>query len=260
VYDNSQWKLWTVFGAHFHALRINALMVLGFEEVSLLELFKGARVNGCVEYVRLKPMYVIETDDKFNEGIGDCVGMKRYYDDKRNWRRDDWVVLNGESGKGFDIFYCLDKSKEDGQIVITDQRKRISGALGTSRVGSLVERARIKSSVVCLFSCFTTSGFGCGDIPHDCCVVSYSETRAYHGALRVHPAASPCVNLNVASISYLKMVFKGKDCDQFCKEILKKRVKRKFHSIVEVDELISANRQRWNIKIKKDDLERIVFS
>jgi hypothetical protein len=260
VYDKAPWQLWEVFGAHFHALRINALIILGFTQVVLLDLFSGALVNGCGQYVRLKPMYVIETEDKFSENLGDYVGMKGHYDEKRNWRQDGWVVLNWESGKGVDIFYCLDKSSEDGQIVITDQRKRVSGALGVSKICLLVEKARIMSSIVCLFSCFTSSRFGHEDIPKDCCVVSYSQTRAYHGAMWVHPAASPCVNLNLASVSYLKMVFKGKDCDEFCQEILKERIKRKFHKIEDVEDFISTKKQILDIDIREEDLERIVFS
>jgi hypothetical protein len=262
VYDKAPWQLWEVFGAHFHALRINALMILGSKEVALSELFKGALVNGCDQSVHLKPMYVIETEDKFNENLGDYVGLKGHYDDKRKWRgdKDGWVVLNGESGKGVDIFACLDKSSKDGQLIITDQRKPISGALGASKVDSLVKNARIMSSVVCLFSCFTSSHFEHGDIPKDCCLVSYSQMRAYHGAMWVHPAASPCVNLNLASVSYLKMVFKDKDCDKFCQEILKERTKRKFLSIVDVEKFISAKKQKTDVNIREDDLERIVFS
>jgi hypothetical protein len=71
MYDKTPWQLWAVFRAHLHALRLNALMILGFEKVELLELFKGALLNGCDQSVCLKPMYVIETEDKFNENLGD---------------------------------------------------------------------------------------------------------------------------------------------------------------------------------------------
>jgi hypothetical protein len=49
--------------------------------------------------VRLKPMQVIKIEDKFNENLGDYVGVKGHHDEKRNWRRECLVVLNGESGK-----------------------------------------------------------------------------------------------------------------------------------------------------------------
>jgi len=260
VYDKAPWQLWEVFGAHFHALRINSLIILGSREVVLKGLFAGALVNGCDQCVRLKPMYVVQTEDKFNDNIGDSVGMKGHHDDKRNWRRGGWVVLNEESGEGVDIFYCLDKCNEDGQVVITDQRKRVSSAMGPSKVDSLVEKARIMHSVVCLFSCFTSSRFCHEDIPKDCCFVSYSQTRAYHGAMWLHPASSPCINLNSASISYLKMVFKGKDGDIFCKDILKERTKRKFLKMEDLEGFILAKKPNMDIKIKEEDLERVVFS
>lgn len=46
----------------------------------------------------------------------------------------------------------------------------------------------------------------------------------------------PYVNLNLASVSFLKVVLEGKDCDEFCREILKERVTRKFVSIADVEE------------------------
>lgn len=70
----------------------------------------------------------------------DKVGAKGHPNDKKNWTRDGWVVLNGE---GVDIFFSLDKAKGSGQIVITDQRKFDSKALGVSKLNELIETARI---------------------------------------------------------------------------------------------------------------------
>jgi len=32
IYDEAPWQLWKVFGVHFHALRMNALLNIGFKE------------------------------------------------------------------------------------------------------------------------------------------------------------------------------------------------------------------------------------
>ena len=198
VYAIGSWKLWEAFGAHFHALRINALLILGQKRVSLRDLFKGALINGCERFVRLKPMHVIETEDKINEKLVPKVGTKGHSNDKKNWRRDGWVALNDEGG---DIFFSLEMANGSGSVVITDQRKRDTKALGASKLNKLVESARITpSTVVCLFSCLSSTHLRPEDIPNDSCVVSYAQTRAYHGSLWVHPAASPCVNLNLDSI------------------------------------------------------------
>ena len=196
MYDKATpWQLWEVFGAHFYALRINALMILGDTEVPLCELFEGALINGCDQSVLLKPMEVIQTEDVFSQDLGEYVGIKGDCNDKRNWRRDGWVVLNGERGKGVDIFYSLDKSNRDGQIVVIDQRRAASrGALAASWLNELVEKARVTpSSVVCLFNSLSSSRLDREDIPKDSCLVSHAQTEAYYGALWVHPAASPYI-------------------------------------------------------------------
>ncbi|RKP18705.1 hypothetical protein ROZALSC1DRAFT_22966, partial [Rozella allomycis CSF55] len=46
MYDKSPWQLWEVFGAYFHALRINAFLIIGRTTVKARELFEGALING----------------------------------------------------------------------------------------------------------------------------------------------------------------------------------------------------------------------
>ena len=53
------------------------------------------------------------------------------------------------------------------------------------------------------------------------------------------------------------MVFKGRDRDEFCQEILRGRVKRMFISIAEVEKFISE--KRLDIEIKDDDLRGLYF-
>jgi hypothetical protein len=50
----------------FHALRINSLIIVGYSEVKVKQLFKGAIVNGCEDKVVLRPMLVMETEDKYS--------------------------------------------------------------------------------------------------------------------------------------------------------------------------------------------------
>ena len=205
-------------------------------------------------------MEVIETEDVFSHDLGEHVGIKGHSSDKRNWRRDGWVVLNGKRGKAVDIFYGLEKSNRDGQIVVTDQRRAASGgALAATKLKELIEKARITpSTVVCLFSCLSSSRLEREDIPRDSCLVSHVQTIAYHGALWVHPAASPCIDLNSASIGYLKMVFKGEDADEFCRKIMKRRDRRRFRTMEEVENFISAMKKKLQFSVSEDDVGRII--
>ena len=205
-------------------------------------------------------MHVIETEDKINEKLVPKVGTKGHSNDKKNWRRDGWVILNGGGGEGVDIFFSLEMANGSGSVVITDQRKRDTKALGASKLNKLVESARITpSTVVCLFSCLSSTHLRPEDIPNDSCVVSYAQTRAYHGSLWVHPASSPCVNLNLDSIISLKMVFKGQDAEKFCREILKKRLKGKFRTMEEVEKFISAKKKKLEFNVSEDDMGRIIL-
>ena len=65
-------------------------------------------------------------------------------------------------------------------------------------------------------------------------------------------------DLNSASVSSLKMVFKGEDADKFCREIMKKRDKRKFRTMEDVEKFISAKKKKLDFNIKEDDIGRII--
>ena len=54
------------------------------------------------------------------------------------------------------------------------------------------------------------------------------------------------------------MVFKGKDADEFCREIMKKRLEGKFNSLEEVENFISAKKQKLQFNISEDDMKRII--
>jgi hypothetical protein len=268
VYHRAPWQLWEAFGAHFHALRINSLIIIGKAEIKLKELFSGALVAGCDEKVILQPMQIMETEDVYCSDIGPEIGTKGYYDLKQNWIKGGWVVINGENGTGVDIFFSLEVTDKRRRIIVTDQRKRASQPLGSNRITNLIERARIIpqnlgfrsiSVVSCVFSCFTSSSFGIQDIPNNSCVVSYNQAKDYHGSLWIHPAASPCVDINRAPISYLNMLFLGRDSEKLCKSILEEqRNKRKFLQIRELESFVK--KSNMDAYLREDSQERIVFS
>ena len=208
----------------------------------------------------------METEDIFSESIGVQIGTKGHKLGIRNWIDDGWVVINGENGKGVDLFFSLKKSDMSGSIIVTDQRKRVSGSLGALRVSDLIENARILpknlgdiSGVACLFSCFTSSFLKSNDIPQNSCLVSYTQAKSYHGSLWVHPAASPCIDINLAPESYLKMLFRGRDSGKLCRNIVEERNnKRKFCEISQVEEFIKEN--KLDVDFAAESKERIVFS
>eukprot|EP01031_Cornospumella_fuschlensis_P026089 gene26089-31505_t len=67
------WQQWEVFGAHFHALRINAFMVIGRTSIPLKDLFSGLLCHwpcACNDvYVKLKPALIYECDKRLSPDL-----------------------------------------------------------------------------------------------------------------------------------------------------------------------------------------------
>ncbi|EPZ34850.1 hypothetical protein O9G_001981 [Rozella allomycis CSF55] len=256
MYEKSPWQLWGVFGAYLHALRINALLIIGKDTVKVRELFEGALINGCDQEVKLRPMLVMETEDKLSSQLGSSVKRKGRVDEVHDYLQEGIVVINGENGQGVDPFFALE-STQGGYILINDQRKHDSGE---QTVTNLIHKALIKPNIQhvsvtvipCLFSCF--SSFSLTEIPKNSIVVSYPQSKAYHGSMWIHPAASPYINVNNTSITHLKNILNGADVATAARQIIAN--KRKYASIVELDEDL----KRFGACIKEEEKERIVFA
>lgn len=73
VYGCEPWQLWEVFGACFHAARINSLLLLKEEEVSVSRLFEGGTGAEGNTQVKLRPMEVFLTSDVLSKDLGETV-------------------------------------------------------------------------------------------------------------------------------------------------------------------------------------------
>ncbi|RKP17013.1 hypothetical protein ROZALSC1DRAFT_31147 [Rozella allomycis CSF55] len=225
MYEKSPWQLWGVFGAYLHALRINALLIIGKDTVKVRELFEGALINGCDQEVKLRPMLL-------SSQLGPSVKRKGRVDEVHDYLQEGIVVINGENGQGVDLFFALE-STQGGYILIDDQRKHDPGE---QTVTNLIHKALIKPNIQhvsvtiipCLFSC--CSSFSLTEIPKNSIVVSYPQSKAYHGSMWIHPAASPYINI-IAN-------------------------KKTYASIVELDDDLKS----FGACIKEEEKERIVFA
>ena len=243
IYDKAPWQLWEVFGAFYHALRINALIIISGSNCQVKKLFGGAIMNGCDDEVELRPMLVMETEDKFSHTMTRNFGRKGHYNEQHDWLTGGYVVINGEGGKGVDVFFALKKKSSNGYVVITDQRKRVGGNnLGPISVSNLLKKARIKPDIfeanstviTCLFSCVTFANVSDVDLGEESVVVSYNQYQQYHGTLSSHPASCPLVKINTDPVSYILMVLTGKDRRKLADAVL---VRRKVQIFTTFDDL-----------------------
>ncbi|KAJ3002138.1 UNVERIFIED_CONTAM: hypothetical protein HDU68_006433 [Siphonaria sp. JEL0065] len=256
VYDKPLWALWEVFGAYFHALRINAMIIVGRPVVKLSALFKGALVCGCDEEVELLPTKVIEYDDKFGSSIGKEIGRKGRVLEKHDWLKEGLVVINGEDGEGVDIFFALKKKGQDRYIICLDQRKRVAGSQDLLSSARIFPAALGDVTVVpLLFSSLVSTNVK--DLPSDAVVVTYAQLQSYHGGLWLHPASSPCVNVNRDPVSYIKMVLTGtsQDIQRAANGLIEQREKRSFETIESIADAV----QKISKRVQLSNQERIVF-
>lgn len=156
------WQRWEQFGAHFHALRINAFMVLGYSSISLNQLFSGlqcylSEISNDMHVV-LKPAIVYESECQ----LAPHVNLKKVAE-KRNIPFESEnlldsrqssvyrVCVNGTGGEAVDIFFvlfCFRKSASKPKIfpvLILDQRKCEARSLHKQYVENLINsmKARI---------------------------------------------------------------------------------------------------------------------
>ena len=224
---NSPWQQWELFGACYSALRINALLITssnkeGVVTLPVSRIFEGAKVNLSGDHmVKLRPMRVAQTEHQLASSSPAVIHLKMEPRDT-NWVSTGVVVINGDNGKGVDIFYTLELHDSPGKyLLVTDQRKRVKGGLDVSKAiklarvspgtGSALQEAGIKHVVTALFSMFTCCNTL--ELPLDSIAVTFEQHRNFHGALYQHPAASFCVRVNTDGVTALRRLFKTRSLD-----------------------------------------------
>jgi hypothetical protein len=212
------WQLWEVFGACFHALRINALQILGHSNCHFTWICDGAMINGCDYEVELKPVEVRATTEQLSADTGDTVN-ERDTNTPLPWLRGRdgiwFVLINGADGPAVDLFFCLPLANVDGVLFCGDQRKFTSANLGEQRAEDLLNAVRRQVPrclpggsrvVTALFSLFPSFNSEEDGLPEDSFVVSFAEHSFYHGSLAFHPASSPCIDVNRCGITKLQLL------------------------------------------------------
>jgi hypothetical protein len=218
--DGTQpWCCWELFGAHFHALRMNAFLILGFAHVPLEMLFPAARCNfgldGIVS-VSLRPTQVITAEDPFSEST-ELESIREGGRTMNSFNLESldfcYVVCNGENGKGVDIFFLLPKVG-GGYFLVLDQRKREAAALEKKKVSNYLDlmpsckRADV-TVIRCIFSSLAKIGPRFVDISPHTVLFSREELLLYHTSLAYHPFAQCRVNIHFANQSLLESVLSG---------------------------------------------------
>lgn len=229
LYVAEPWQQWELFGAAFFALRVNSIILLDRLNnglgVPFARLCEHAVTNGCHQIVDLLPMEVVPIFEHLSTGLKETVTAKETRQ-SINWVHGDktvdtsgesivtYCLLNETSGKGVDIFCALRLHKSQEFLLYADQRKRVARALGPIQANELIEKAAIMPSclgknadyVLGLFSLLSSYRHDPDTLFSDSFVLGYGQHKLFHGCLASHPAASPCIDVNMDNCSTLKLL------------------------------------------------------
>jgi hypothetical protein len=268
------WQLWERFGACFHALRINALLVAANVNEMICqmdEVFAGSRMGrGLGESsVLLRPMDIMFTSEKFSEDLPLEIKSslsKNHF----KWIKDvdldtklpfSRVVMNGSNGKGVDIFFALEKANHPGYYLVTDQRKRVAvNSISENLLRGLVAKANVIPRCIDAPCEVVTGVFNVFPqtlpaLPPNCFLVGANETESYHGCLALHPASDPRVYVNSDHESALALI--DGVSSNTAKKIVERREKQLF---MDRDEFLTWLREECKVELSADQKARLVVS
>lgn len=220
--DLESWQKWERFGAYYHAIRINALLVLGEQKICLRQLFNGSSARASSELldrvVYLRPALVF-TAQRGLDPHCDLTSIGEKSNESHRVSALDpnicHVICNGTNGAGVDIWFTLSCSPDtagDAFCLVADQRKLDCKPLTTMLLRQLDEGARRMvspqqpfNSVVSVV-CSAISSFGKKEvtIPSNCIAMTRSELEGYHGPLARCAAFVSRININTVSKTWIQ--------------------------------------------------------
>lgn len=272
--DSPAWSLWEWFGACFYCIRINSFLVLEKSVVTVSQLLDGPRHLGSNAFntkVELRVAKVFHSEAQFSVDVNEMISRYNSTHFMINWVYDPqclWVILNGDNGKGVDIFFSLRLVEEPreapGYFLICDQRKRLSRDITAATLSEIISKS------VSVPSCVRGSGnqmvLGCMSIYSECraeitsdslFVVSRSDSERFHGSLSQHPGCSLIIDVNTAPKLSLCQIIEGtnKESARLADVLIERRNKANFKGCDDLDAfLISIGGM-----IKEDQRSRIFF-
>lgn len=204
------WQPWEHFGAIFHCLRINSLLVLERTTVDIRSLFRGSRMDGLHGDMRvvLAPAYVLESEDALGPEL-DLTAVR----EKSNalfqvnlfQERDNCpVVMNAGNAEAVDVFIMFRTEASGAYVLFMDQRKRDSTSVTTGQLKKFhAHMLRMRPGnpttdsitvITGVFSALAGYGKRAVKVPAGSLVFTRDDLRFYHGSLANHIAANALVD------------------------------------------------------------------
>ena len=233
------WQKWEQFGAYFHCLRINSLLLLGISSCTFSTLCPTA--NTQME-VNLRPAFVFCAAEELNTETNlenltenrNILKSVNLLDDKCE---NCHVILNCRNGNAADIYFALQESGSNRWVLFIDQRKRDCIVLTTGVIKGYHDRmtALRKSDpnlilITGLFSALIGYGKKMVKKPINSVVLSKEELREYHCSFADHPSVSTLIDIHLCNRSLLTAIL-GSVLSKYVKDLIKHSIFPTFESL-----------------------------
>mgnify|MGYP005849614035 CR=1 FL=1 len=236
--------IWEKFGSCYLAMKINSLVKLGCDRVSLKKLHQGAWFadNFSDLMVRLKPVSLVQSASPMHKNQPSrLLALKTR--EPFDWTTGSFVVWNAPAGEAIDSWACYE-TDDECLVIDVDQRKAVGKKVGPKELKLLVERARAMipttiegKEVSCIVGIFSGKAELAQkmEIPASSFLVTKAQSVAYHGIFASYGPANPYRSVNDPDLtqSTLASMMRGKDSatlPSIARKILEERNSKRFVS------------------------------
>ena len=232
---------------------------------------KGGKRSGKKILDFFKIAKVVESHEKYGPDISQLITLKNTYS-STDWIAGDFlsIILNGEAGKGVDIFFALKLANITGYILVLDQRKRMSSSITDSSLSNYISALPgtpnfLTGATETVFGTIETvfglmniySTVDISNIPDGVFYLSQDDSLRYHGTFFEHPGCSRKIDVNTATKTALCQLFTGSNAkrQKLADDTIKLRCKVKIDNL---DQIVSLIKDK-NLSLNESMSDRITY-
>lgn len=192
---------------------------MNITELPLSDLLSGSQFSSDIFNVpvKIRVAKVFPSNEQYGPAIKQIITRNYATHISEDWVRNDTlqIVLNGDNGKGLDIFFMPKYPEFLGEF-------NVSTVFGLMSINSQIN---------------------IDTVPESTFYISSKDTHSFHGTLVDHPGCSIAIDVNTAVQVSVRQLFQGTCCRrmELAEWIISERKKKKIEGIDDFLNLVKDN-------------------